>query len=53
MPPSILKGLFVLLFLFSFVLVTQPKAIWRMPSSLFGKVTKKNDSVDPNDIKLF
>lgn len=49
MPPSILKALFVLLFMFGFAIITQPKALMRMPSQILGKVTKK----DTNELKIF
>jgi hypothetical protein len=49
MPPSILKALFVIIFMFGFAIITQPKALMRMPSHIFGKVTKK----DTNDVNLF
>lgn len=53
MPPSILKALFVLLFLFGFLIVTQPRSIMRMPNHFLNKIIKKDNNLDKNDLKIF
>lgn len=52
MSPSILKALFIMFFMLSFFLVTQPKSLLRASGSVFGKVAKKENDLDKNDIKI-